>query len=140
MNNKVMEAITGIAATQGMETDRKTTATDKEKKLDELIAKYEALTAESRKKAVGSPKDEEAENWLNETVEIKFFKDGEKYKDDIDVSVNGLICRIKRGVWVKIKRKYALVLDQSEIQDTRTAEMMDAKADEFASETAARSL
>ena len=68
----------------------------------------------------------------NELVEIELFKDNKDYKDDVFVAVNGESCNIKRGVKVKIKKKFARVLEQSRRQDIKTAEMMDAKADEFA--------
>ena len=73
----------------------------------------------------------EQEDWLNEYVEIKLFKDNDRYKDDVYVAVNGHNCVIKRGEWVKIKRKFALVLDQSEIQDIQTAEMLEAEQNRF---------
>jgi hypothetical protein len=47
------------------------------------------------------------------------------------VAINGHNCVIKRGEWVKIKRKFALVLDQSEIQDMQTAEMLEAEQARF---------
>lgn len=64
------------------------------------------------------------EKELNEEVEITLFKDNDKYKDDVDVGCNGVICRIPRGVPVKIKRKFALILQQSMAQDLATAEMI----------------
>ena len=70
--------------------------------------------------------------WLNEYVEIKLFKDNDKYKDDVYVAINGKNCVIRRGEWTRIRRKYALLLDQSEIQDLRTAELMAKQSDQFA--------
>ncbi len=72
-------------------------------------------------------KENQVEAYLNETVAVKLFRDNERYKDDVYVAVNGHNCVIKRGEWVKIKRKFALVLDQSEIQDIKTAEMLEAE-------------
>ena len=69
----------------------------------------------------------EVEAYLNETVAVKLFRDNDRYKDDVYVAVNGQNCVIKRGEWVNVKRKFALVLDQSEIQDMRTAEMLEAE-------------
>ena len=63
-------------------------------------------------------------DYLNELVSVKLFKDNDRYRDDVYVAVNGRNCVIKRGEWVRIKRKFALVLDQSEIQDMKTAEML----------------
>ena len=74
-------------------------------------------------------KDSEA--YLNELVAVKLFRDNDRYKDDVYVAVNGHNCVIKRGEWVKIKRKFALVLDQSEIQDMKTAEMLEAEQNRF---------
>jgi hypothetical protein len=38
---------------------------------------------------------------------------------------------IKRGEWVRIKRKFALVLDASEIQDMKTAEFIEREQRRF---------
>lgn len=47
-------------------------------------------------------------------VEIRLFKDGDKYKDDVFAGVNGKMCQIRRGVPVKVQRKYANVIADSE--------------------------
>ena len=83
-------------------------------------------------------RDQEA--WLNEYVEVRLFKDNEKYKDDVYVAINGKNCVIRRGVWTRIRRKFALLLDQSEIQDLRTAELMEREAGRFADESRRRSV
>ena len=72
-----------------------------------------------------------AEAYLEEYVAVKLFRDNDRYKDDVYVAVNGHNCVIKRGEWVKIKRKFALVLDQSEIQDMQTAEYLEAEQSRF---------
>jgi hypothetical protein len=86
-------------------------------------------TAEERAKAQAK----EYENYLNEYISVKLFKDNDRYKDDVYVAVNGQNCIIKRGEWVKVKRKFALVLDASEIQDMRTAEYLEREQRRFAS-------
>ena len=68
------------------------------------------------------------EEYLNELVEVRLFKDNNKYKDDVFVSVNGENCVIKRGERVKIKRKFALVLEQSDMQDYATSKLMEKAA------------
>ena len=68
---------------------------------------------------------------LEEYVEIKLFKDNGKYKDDVYVSVNGENCVIKRGIKTKIKKKFALVLEQSDMQDYLTSQLMETKAAEY---------
>lgn len=77
---------------------------------------------EREEKAILAAK--EYEDYLNEYISVKLFKDNDRYKDDVYVAVNGQNCIIKRGEWVKIKRKFALVLDASEIQDMKTAEFI----------------
>ena len=71
------------------------------------------------------------EAYLEELVAVKLFRDNDHYRDDVYVAVNGHNCVIKRGEWVKIKRKFALVLDASEIQDMKTAEMLEAEQNRF---------
>lgn len=78
-----------------------------------------------------NPSASDAEAYLNEPVAVKLFRDNDRYKDDVYVAVNGQNCVIKRGEWVKIKRKFAMVLDHSEIQDMQTAEMLEAEQNKF---------
>jgi hypothetical protein len=73
----------------------------------------------------------EYEKYLNEYISVKLFKDNDRYRDDVYVAVNGQNCIIKRGEWVKIKRKFALVLDASEIQDMKTAEFIEREQKRF---------
>ena len=69
---------------------------------------------------------------MDELVEIKLFKDTGKYKDDVFVGCNGETVAIKRGERVKIKRKFAEILDNSEHQDYETAQLIEQKSGEFA--------
>ena len=133
--------------------------TDKEKAtIDELRREIEELRSayEAKLSALAVPDEEaraksaeeakfraflrEQEKWLNEYVEVRLFKDNEKYKDDVYVAINGKNCVIRRGVWTRIRRKFALLLDQSEIQDLRTAELMEREAGRFADESRRRSV
>ena len=76
--------------------------------------------------------------YMNELVDVKLFKDNDRYRDDVYVAVNGQNCIIKRGEWVRIKRKFALVLDASEIQDMKTGEFMEREQSRFMNESSAR--
>ena len=60
--------------------------------------------------------------YYNEPVTVKLFKDSGKYKDDVFVAVNGVGMIVPRGVEVKIPRKYAEALKNSELQDSFAAE------------------
>ena len=125
-----------------MEDNEKKTLAALRRKMEEMRATYEAKIdaleyERAEKKAVEEDEKRTREflkkhqDWLNEYVEVRLFKDNEKYKDDVYVAINGHNCVIKRGEWVKIKRKFALVLDQSEIQDMQTAEMLEAEQARF---------
>ncbi len=65
---------------------------------------------------------EQENSYYNELVTVKLFKDNDKYKDDVFVAVNGVGMIVPRGVEVKIPRKYAVALDNSQIQDGESAQ------------------
>lgn len=66
-----------------------------------------------------------------ELVEIRLFKDGDKYKDDVIVAVNGKIWQIQRGVKVKVPKCVAEVLENSENQDASTADYIEGLTKNF---------
>lgn len=110
-----------------------------------LKAEYEQKLAEKEAENARLRQDKKAqeeraraqakqyEDYLNEYISVKLFRDNDRYRDDVYVAVNGQNCIIKRGEWVKVKRKFALVLDSSEIQDMRTAEFMEKEQKKFES-------
>ena len=107
-----------------------------EQKLAEKDAENALLRAEKKRvedKARNAA--DEYEDYLNEYISVKLFKDNDRYRDDVYVAVNGQNCIIKRGEWVKIKRKFALVLDASEIQDMKTAEFIENEQRSFAEQS-----
>lgn len=67
----------------------------------------------------------ENEKRMQELVPVKLFKDKNKYKDDVIVSVNGKIYQIQRGVEVKVPRFVKEVIDNGLEQDTRAAEAVE---------------
>lgn len=76
----------------------------------------------------------------NTLVEIELFRDNKDYKDNVFVAVNGESCVIARGRKVKIKKKFADVIENSMHQDIKTARLMDNKSDEFLRDAAARNI
>lgn len=98
-----------------------------EKIVADAKASVKGEMTEEQKKA-----NEEQKAYYNELVEVKLFKDNNKYKDDVFVSVNGENCVIKRGEKVMIKRKFAEVLDCSDLQDYETSKLIEKKSSEFA--------
>jgi len=106
----------------------------------ELAAEKTQTTAAGEAKAVPDAEDERRkaeEAWLNEYVERTLFKDGKDYKDDVFVAVNGENCRIQRGKPVRIKRKFALVLDQGREQDVLAAENAEKQQQDYAQQARA---
>ena len=63
-----------------------------------------------------------SEAYLEELVAIKLFRDNDRYKDDVFVAVNGVGMLVPRGVEVKIPRKYAEALKNSEKQSSFAVE------------------
>ena len=106
--------------------------------LEKAREEAEKIVAEAKAKVANEPTveqkkaDAEREAYWNEPVEVKLFKDNNKYKDDVFVSVNGENCVIKRGERVMIKRKFAEVLDHSDMQDYETSLLIERKTSEFA--------
>ena len=115
---------------------------DVSKQIAEMLAeaRKEAakIIAEAKAQVSGEMSEEdkkakaEREAYWNELVEVKLFKDNNKYKDDVYVAVNGENCVIKRGEKVKIKRKFAEVLEMSDLQDYETSLLIEKKSSEFA--------
>lgn len=75
-----------------------------------------------------------------ELVEVELFFDGSKYKDDVFVAVNGESCQIRRGEKVKIKRKFARVIEQGKFQDAAAQRLREKLAAEFAQASKERGL
>lgn len=105
--------------------------------LDEIVAQRtaEALAiarkeweaeAEAKTKATKVSAGKAAEpkiDPMEERVTVHLFK-GEGFEKPRFVSVNGETCRIPRGKPVNIKRKFALVLENSDRQDVYAMELM----------------
>ena len=104
------------------------------KKIADLEA--EKVAKETSEALSDRPKPKYTEAQLNEYVDVMLFKDGDRYSDDVIVSVNGETCQIKRGVKVKIKRKFALVLERSQAQNMKTAELVANEEKSFAEKLA----
>ena len=122
--------------------DNSVNLADVAKQIEEMLAKAKAeaekIVADAKASVSGELTEEqkkaieESNAYWNELVEVKLFKDNNKYKDDVFVSVNGDNCVIKRGVKVKIKRKFAALLDDSDLQDYETSMLMEQKSNEYA--------
>ena len=66
----------------------------------------------------------EENEYYNQPVRIKLFKDSNKYNGDVFVGVNGSGMLIPRGVEVEVPRKFAEALKNSELQDSFAIDFM----------------
>lgn len=97
--------------------------------IDEAKAAVEG-TKQAKDEAISAEREADLARG-EELVEVKLFKDNDKYKEPVFVGVNGETVAIERGVRVQIKRKFAEVLDNSDKQDYETAKLIERKTDEF---------
>lgn len=114
-------------------TENEATLDIKEKELEKAIEKLkkekEALLkeVEAMKNVSEEPETKEPEtdpntDYWNELVPYEAFYDGDRYKDDISVMVNGKRWLIKRGVRVMLPRKVEHVLRNAERQRKYSAD------------------
>lgn len=96
------------------------------------------LAAKAKGEAKADPAVEAEEARMNEKVEIRLFKDNDRYKDDLFVAVNGVGYQIQRGVKVKVPRNVALVIEQGMEQDERTAALVDLESSKYENEVSKR--
>ena len=96
-------------------------------------AEAERIVAAAKGAPVGMTEAERAayEAYMNEEVEVKLFRDNDKYKDPVFVGCNGETIAIQRGERVKIRRKFAEILDNSDRQDAQTGLLIRRRAAEF---------
>lgn len=126
-NEKAKEPINLADVTKQVEAMLAKAKAEAEKIVADAKASVGGKLTEEQKKA-----NEERKAYWNELVEVRLFKDNNKYKDDVYVSVNGENCVIKRGEKVLVKRKFAEVLDKSDMQDYETSKLIEQKSSEFA--------
>ena len=75
-----------------------------------------------------------------EMVEIRLFKDNNKYKDDVYVGLNGRGYLIKRGQTVRVPRAVYEIIENSRNQDEYTARLIEQESTRYENESRARGL
>lgn len=105
------------------------TAAQMKKEIEELKAKL----AKSEEKALSKTATSVAANeaYMNEPVTIKLFKDNDRYKDDVYVSVNDRSYLIKRGVEVSVPRFVEQALKNSLSQDEYVASLVERLVNDY---------
>lgn len=87
------------------------------------------MVAQKKKQSVG-----------DELVEVQLFYDSDKYKEPVPVIVNGVKMLVPRGKRVKIKRKFAQVLEHSVMQDQAAGLLQSKLSGDFERESEARKI
>lgn len=96
-------------------------------KSDEEVAAAAKAERDAKRKA--------AEAELEEYVEVFISKiPVPGYKEPVLLYINSDNVRIERGVPVKIKKKFANLLDQSQLQDAKTIALMEKEERKFATD------
>ena len=84
---------------------------------------------------IESDQEKKEREYYEELVEVELFFDGDKYKDDVIVNINGKAWQIQRGVPVKVPRFVKEVLDSSAKQDVATRRMVQKLTTDFTEKT-----
>lgn len=92
---------------------------------DEVVedAAEDAATETVKDQKKAEKKAEKKKDPLEELVTINLFKDSDKYSHDVIVCLNGKNWQIKRGVDVQVPLKVKLILDESQAQRARAAQV-----------------
>lgn len=104
-------------------------------RLLEELAYYKKREAETTVAPAQTQSPEDVQAWLNERIPFEAFKDAEKYKDDIHVTVNGYTFVIQRGVQVMIPRYVYMALKDAERQNMIAAKHSIGLSNEFQNES-----
>ena len=99
----------------------------KENMVEETVV--EDATAEETKTSKSVKKGKAAP--ANDMVEIELFYDGEKYKDPVQVGLNGKMYQIQRGKKVLVPRGVAEIIANSVKQDKSTKKMIQSLTEDF---------
>lgn len=104
--------------------------------IEEAKAEAERILAEAREQAGNvsakpQPVKRPDDDYLEEIVDLKLFKDNGKYKDDVFVAVNGKKFQIQRGKTVQVPRYIALCVEDSLRQSGYAAELSESFQEEY---------
>jgi hypothetical protein len=109
-------------------TDKLPESKVKAEKIAYIDEMEENIKREPDAEIIPPPKDKA---YYDELVPHMEFYDGEKYKEDVFVAVNGKSYLIKRGETVMIPRKVKEVLDNAEKQRQATAKLINREQAKF---------
>jgi hypothetical protein len=111
--------------------------------VEKLKAENAALKAKDTEKVslnqpVKAAKALTPEEYLEQRVPVMLYKDGDKYKDDVVLAINGERVQIRRGVQVYVKRKFAQILENQYRQQMVAANLQTELSEQFETESKKR--
>ena len=133
-----MAAKKEAAANEQQATTQATLAAEAQAIIEKAKEEAAAIVAAAREEAEPGPAAPKRRE--DNLVPIRLFKDGDKYKDDVFVAVNGRSWQIRRGETVMVPDYVAEILEQSMAQDTATANLIERESSAYAAEAKARNL
>lgn len=144
--NAPADASGELEALKRMLAEQEARQKEQDAQMAELRKKLEAVTPESvdiaaeeaarkqKEKAEAEEREQYAKR-LEEKVPVTLIKlPFSGYTDEVFLGINGETVRIKRGETVMVKRKFALLLDQSQMQNNRAIDYMEAEAARYAND------
>lgn len=126
LKKEILESIKAVATA---EADK--IIADAKAKAQEIMASGVQANVPAQKKMTAKQAAQNAAERMNELVEVKLIWDGDKYKDDVFVSVNDKTYLIKRGVFVKVPRCVALQIEENRRQELIAIRLADDLAQEY---------
>ena len=100
-------------------------------KTEKLKETQAAETEKLKETQAAETEEQPAEAPDDGMVNVYLMRDSDKYKGDVFVQVNGVGYIIQRGKNVKVPKAVAEVLQNSQEQDSRTAELIDQETEKF---------
>ena len=130
--DKQVATDTGAATVESIKAEIVAAAkAEAEKIIAEAQAEVKKIVADSKRGDEPYKESEEEIAEANELVEIKLFKDKDKYNAPVMVILNGHSYLINRGVKVKVPRKVARIIACADDQMGVAADVVAAKTEEF---------
>jgi hypothetical protein len=105
-----------------------------EKVTEEVMREMDQVESDAENEKRNTEDKKALNSWLNEKVDFKAIYDGDTYKDDLLVTINGKNYQIQRGKKVSIPRFVYLAIDQAERQLAESADNLRGLVKKFENE------
>ena len=100
-------------------------------KMKEQLDGQAQMVAPSNGVVATKEDSKKTDDWLRERIPVKFFKDNERYKEDITTIYRGEVFNIKRGIRVMIPRGLAMAIEDAEKQKQKAVQAEEGFAEQY---------